>query len=106
MGPQHHEFISAIETRDAAARKLDDAIASVRAKTTAMIVENLRQQKEATESQLKSIQEKVDAAKADLGDLTNAMNQYLTLKDEEATTIELLKDVNKQLEQIGQMSNF
>jgi capsular exopolysaccharide synthesis family protein len=106
LGTNHSQYKGAVASRDKVQRRLDDAIAEVRAKTTASILENLRQQKDTTESQLKTIQEKVDSAKADLGDLTNAMNQYLTLKDDEATTIELLKDVNKQLEQISQIGNF
>jgi carbonic anhydrase len=57
------------------------------------------------DAQLKQVQERVDAAKADLGALTNAMNQYLTIKDDEQTTRGLLRQVNDQLEQIQQMSN-
>jgi capsular exopolysaccharide synthesis family protein len=106
LGKNHSSYKAAVAQRDLVTRRLDDAIAEVRAKTTANILEGLRQQKDSTEGQLKTIQEKVDSAKADLGDLTNAMNQYLTLKDDEETTIELLKDVNKQLEQISQMGNF
>jgi capsular exopolysaccharide synthesis family protein len=106
LGANHSSYKAAVAQRDRIQRKLDDAIAEVRAKATAQILDGLRQQKDSTEGQLKTIQEKVDAAKADLGDLTNAMNQYLTLKDDEETTIELLKDVNKQLEQISQMGNF
>jgi succinoglycan biosynthesis transport protein ExoP len=103
LGPSHRSLQSLKAMRDDLQRKLDDATAEVRAKTTAMIIENLRQQKDATESQLKAIQDKVDGAKADLGDLTNAMNQYLTLKDDEQTTRDLLKEVNDQLDQISQM---
>ncbi|MEA2707718.1 MAG: polysaccharide biosynthesis transport protein [Phycisphaerales bacterium] len=106
LGPNHSAYKSLMANREDMQRKLDDATAEVRSKTTSMVIENFRQQKDSTEGQLKTIQEKVDSAKADLGDLTNAMNQYLTLKDDEATTIELLKDVNKQLEQISQSGNF
>lgn len=57
------------------------------------------------DAQRKTVQERIDSAKADLGDLTNAMNQYLSLKDDETTTRELLKQVNHQLEQISQSVN-
>ena len=56
----------------------------------------------ALDAQLKQAHERIDAAKQDLGELTNAMNQYLTLKDDEATTRELLKSVNEQLDQLTQ----
>jgi capsular exopolysaccharide synthesis family protein len=106
LGPQHRERIRAQRSVEMAQRRLDDAMSAARAKATAGIVEKLRQMKETTDSQLKAVQERVDSAKADLGDLTNAMNQYLTLKDDEQTTRELLTQVNKQLEEISQMGNI
>jgi succinoglycan biosynthesis transport protein ExoP len=103
LGPQHSALRGAKAAQAETQRKLDDAIAEVRAKVTAQIIDGLRQQKESTESQVKAMQEKVDSAKADLGDLTNAMNQYLTIKDDEQTTRELLKQVNDQLDSISQV---
>ncbi len=105
LGPQHRQRIQMQKMRDDAALKLQNATDSVRAKATASIIEKLRQMKDSTDSQLKTIQERVDSAKTDLGDLTNAMNQYLTLKDDEQTTREMLTQVNTQLEQISQMGN-
>lgn len=91
--------------RDALQRKLEDATAGVRASRTASLIERLKSMKEQTDAQAKAIDERVDAAKADLGALTNAMNQYLTIKDDESTTRELLKQVNDQLDQVGQMGD-
>jgi capsular exopolysaccharide synthesis family protein len=105
LGEQHQAKVKAQRRRDEVQRKLDDAIASVRARETAAMIEKLRSFKDQIESQAKSIDERVDAAKADLGALTNAMNQYLTTKDDEQTTRELLKQVNEQLEQISQTGN-
>ena len=102
LGSAHRSLQGMKATRDDLQKKLDDAIAEVRAKTTADLLERLRQQKDLTESQMKGMQEKIDAAKADLGDLTNAMNQYLTTRDDEQTTRDLLKQVDDQLEQIQQ----
>jgi phage host-nuclease inhibitor protein Gam len=64
-----------------------------------------KENKGAIDAQLKQVAERVDAAKADLGDLTNALNQYLTIKEDEATTRGLLKEVNQQLEVISQAGN-
>ena len=105
LGDKHKEVIKLKRMRDEQQIKLENAIAAVRAKTTAAIVEGLRSQKDMTESQLKAIADKVDAVKADLGDLTNAMNQYLTIKDDEETTREMLKQVTDQIDQINQQSN-
>jgi predicted nucleic acid-binding Zn-ribbon protein len=80
---------------------LDDKSAAVRAKATAETIEKLRAQADAADGRLRTLQERVDATKKDLGDLNNAMAQYLALKDDEQTTRELLKQVNQQLEQIS-----
>jgi hypothetical protein len=58
--------------------------------------------KAAIDAQLKTVSERLDATKADLGALTNAMNQYLRIKDDESTTRDLLRQVNEQLDQISQ----
>lgn len=60
---------------------------------------------DATQLHMRAIQERVDILKADLGDLTNAMQQYLVLKDDEKATRELLRQVNGELEQISQRVN-
>ncbi|MEO6436028.1 MAG: polysaccharide biosynthesis tyrosine autokinase [Tepidisphaeraceae bacterium] len=101
LGAAHPDRIKFQMMVDSAQQKVDDAVATVRARTTAMIVEGLRQQKESTESQHNGIKERVDASKADMGDLTNALNQYLTLKDDEQTTRELLNQYQEQIDQIS-----
>jgi capsular exopolysaccharide synthesis family protein len=105
LGSNHSALRGMKQARDDMQKKLDDAIAEVRSKSTADMIERLRQQKDLTDAQMKGMQEKIDAAKADLGDLTNAMNQYLTTKDDEQTTRDLLKQVDDQLEQIQQTSS-
>jgi hypothetical protein len=62
-------------------------------------------EKATIDGQIKLVNEKLDATKADLGALTNAMNQYLTLKDDEQKIRELLQQVNQQLEQIFQRAD-
>ena len=49
--------------------------------------------------------ERIEAAKQDLGALSKAMTQYLTIKDDENTTRELLRQVNEQLDQVSQNMN-
>jgi capsular exopolysaccharide synthesis family protein len=102
LGEKNKLVVNTHKMRDEQQRKLENATAAVRAKTTAAIVESFRSQKEQTEAQLKAIADKVDASKADLGDLTYAMNQYLTIKDDELTTRELLKEVVDQIDQMQQ----
>src|SRR5439155_6800244 len=104
-GPQYRPLLSAKASRDDMQRRMDDAIAEVRARITASLLEGLRQQKESTDSQVKSVQEKVDSAKADLGEATNSLNQYLTAKDDEQTMRDMLKQVTDQLEQISNPGN-
>jgi hypothetical protein len=61
--------------------------------------------KAAVDAQIKLVDERLDATKKDLGDLTNSMNRYLTLKEDEEKTRELLAKINEQLEQISQGAN-
>jgi chromosome segregation ATPase len=78
----------------------DSAKGEARTKVTNKAIEALRTQKEAADAQLKAIADRVDTLKADLGDLTNAMNQYMTLRDDEKATREMLRKVNEQLDQL------
>jgi hypothetical protein len=57
------------------------------------------------DQQLKLVSERLDAAKTDYGDLTNSLDRCLALKDEEQTVREMLRQINRELEQISQMSN-
>ncbi len=91
--------------RDDAQRKLDDATATVRARETADYIEKLKSMADQTEAQAKAMDDRITVAKQDLGALTNSMNQYLTLKDDEQATVELIKQVNNQLDQITDMTN-
>jgi hypothetical protein len=59
----------------------------------------------AIDGQLKQLHERIDATKADLGELNVMMNKYLTIKADEETTRELLRDVNDQLDRISQSAN-
>src|SRR5205823_6418510 len=104
-GPQYRPLITSKSTRDDMQRRLDDATSEVRARVTAAILEVLRQQREATDSQMKTIAEKVDNAKEDLGEATNSLNAYLNAKDDEQTMRDMLKQVNDQLEQITNPGN-
>jgi hypothetical protein len=59
----------------------------------------------ALEAQLKQLHERIDATKADLGDLGTVMDRYLTMKADRDQVWELLKDVNNQLDRISQSVN-
>ncbi len=62
--------------------------------------------KHSLQAQKKDIEDRIGSSKADLGALTNAMNQYLALKDDEQTNRDQLRQVNEQLEQIQQLANI
>ncbi len=81
-------------------KRLDDAMAEVRARATSSMIDALRRQKDAAEAQVKALSEKVDAAKADLGELTDATNKYLAVKDDEQTVRDMLRKVDAQLEEL------
>ena len=105
LGVANHTRTNLQKQREDAQRKLDDATATVRARETANYIEKLKSMADQTESQAKAMEERVGIAKQDLGALTNSMNQYLALKDDEQATIDLIKQVNNQLDQIQGMSN-
>jgi hypothetical protein len=54
--------------------------------------------------QMENASERITAMQADLGDLTNTLNQYLILKDDEQATREQLNRINEELELIQQQS--
>ena len=57
------------------------------------------------QSKVRSTDERIDELKTRLAEMTKAMQQYLTLKDDEQTTREMLKQVNEQLDQVSQNVN-
>lgn len=56
-------------------------------------------------SKLRSTDERIDQLKSNLAEMTTAMQQYLTLKDDDQTVREMLKQVNEQLDQVSQNVN-
>jgi DNA repair exonuclease SbcCD ATPase subunit len=85
-------------------RKLDDAVAEVRARVTASILEGLRQQKEATAGQVKTITEKVEAQQADLRDRAERAKKYAELKDDQAATRKSLAKVDADIAELERSS--
>jgi len=85
--------------------KLNNTTASVRARATSGYIERLKGAKDSAELAVKGINEQINQAKQDLGDLTYQMSQYLTAKDEEKTTREYLTQVGKQLDEISNIEN-
>jgi hypothetical protein len=55
-------------------------------------------------SQMENANERINATEGDLGDLTNSLNQYLILKDDEQATREQLNKINEELEFMSQQS--
>jgi uncharacterized protein involved in exopolysaccharide biosynthesis len=86
-------------------KKADDRIAELLAATRQSHFASLQNQLETAQEYAKSLNESIDEIKSDLGDLTNAMAQYLTLKDEEQSTRELLRQVNQQLDRIANVTD-
>jgi hypothetical protein len=91
---------SAAKGTQEARRKLDDAQAAARAKIVAELVETRRKEYEAAEKRLEPLRERLDAAKADTGDLTAAINQYEFLKEEERFARQRARQVDEQIEQL------
>src|SRR5207249_1163192 len=65
----------------------------------------LRSQAGEAQNSLEKITERVKSTKSEMGELSNAMANYLSLKDEENATREVLKQIDKELEQIAQINN-
>ena len=61
--------------------------------------------KKVLQTQVIRMEERINIAKQDLGALTNSMNQYLTLKDDEKATVDLIRQVNQQLDKLSQGIN-
>ena len=105
MSAKEMELQDALKQQFELARVLGDArnaLAAAKAeKKDEAVIAKLQMMADSAESQSKASQERVDSIKADLGDLTIAMQQYLVLKDDEKATRELLQEVNAQLEQIS-----
>ena len=105
LGKEHRNVISLERQLEVTRKKLEDTQASARAKATAAYIEQLKGAAEAATVAVKGVNEQINQAKQDLGDLTYQMSQYLTAKDEEKTTREYLTQVTKQLDEISNIEN-
>jgi hypothetical protein len=88
LSPKELELADLLYLRGEAERKMLDA-------TTPEAKASLK-------SQMDNAGERIDAMKSDLGTLTNQMNQYQTLRDEEQALGEQLNKINQELELIPQ----
>jgi capsular exopolysaccharide synthesis family protein len=105
LGAEHRAVQSLKKQKEVTEQKLDNTLSRVRAKETAGYIEMLRGAKESAEVALKGITDQINQSKQDLGDLTYQMSQYLTAKDEEKATHELLEQVSRQLDNMSQVEN-
>ncbi|HEY1683987.1 MAG TPA: polysaccharide biosynthesis tyrosine autokinase [Tepidisphaeraceae bacterium] len=91
--------------RDSLQQKLDETKASVRATYSSMELGLLREDVQQYQRVQTELQKRIDQSKSDLGELNNKMSQYLTAQDEEKSLDELVKGVDRQLDEITQINN-
>jgi capsular exopolysaccharide synthesis family protein len=104
LGPDHKIVKSIKKSQSDVQRKLDDIKNQRMAQGTSNLLEGLQQTVSSNEQEVKDLEERIASVKQELGEMTYSMNQYLTSKDEEATTRELLKQVSAGLDAISQVN--
>jgi len=75
-------------------RKLDDVVAEVRAKTTAQLIDSLREQQSATAKQVGAVDERIRIAAADLAALKDRLRRH----DAITAQLELLNTLMRELD--------
>jgi capsular exopolysaccharide synthesis family protein len=105
LGPNHPRVKEVRWTLDGLEQQLEDQISEKQAMTRTQLVNELRTQVSATQQDLEAITKRVNDIKSTLADLANTMAQYLTLKDEEESTRELMKVVDAELNKISQIES-
>jgi len=101
VGPKSPQMTQATARRDAMQQKLDSALSDTKAKVRVAIVEGMESQLGEAQQALDKVASRVNELKRELGDLSNDMAEYLTLKDEEETFREQVNAINRKIEQMN-----
>jgi hypothetical protein len=104
VGEKSPDVLKLQRRKAALEKKIADRRESLLATLGTAKVEELEGRLRSSENYMKELNESIAQLKQDLGDLTNQMSQYLTAKDEEKTTRDLLAQVNRQMDQLAQLS--
>ena len=105
LGAENPLVIRKKVARDEFAKRLETTIAEKKATLRASLADKLRAQEQSTKQSLQSVTKRVNDVKGHLAELSITLSQWLSLRDEEEATRELLKQVNTQLDNIVQMES-
>lgn len=84
-------------------QKLEDYKAEIRATAKGKLREGLQAQMNATDLQIKAIQERIETLRQDMGGMRESQIRYLKLADEEKELAERMAEIEEQLAQVGEM---
>lgn len=98
LGPDHPSVLSTKMKKESYEHKLMDRRAELSAQTTAALLDSLRGQAMGAQQAVDSVKKQVEAVQKELAGLANDLALYLTLRDEDQTYRELLKQVDEQLD--------
>jgi len=98
VGPNHQEVLDVQTMRDAQKKKLDDTEGDLRSKATAQILEQARGEVQSSERDYNEMASRLDQLKRDMGELSNAMDQYVLLETETRGQRDELRSINEKLE--------
>lgn len=104
-GPDNPRLKAMEKQRDTMQQKLNEAQSNAKANFSSMELGMLRDEMSQDKHVLDEMSKRIDATKSDLGELNNKMAQYLTAQDEEKSLQELIKGVDRQLDEITQINN-
>jgi len=102
LGEEHREVQKLRSERDTMQQKLEEARGVIRTSATAALIEQAKLDQERTDSQVKELTDRINTTNQDLGQLTNAMSAYLTLRDQESVLRARLQEFKESLDRIGQ----
>ncbi len=105
VGPENPRYKAMLKQAEILRQGYEQALADAKARAKVMILERYQQDYNAAENKLASLTKRVEALKQDLGDLSNSMMTYFTLKDEERGLREQLKQVKEQIDNVMSLTS-
>ncbi len=105
LGHDHRQMETLRSRKEFAERKLRDVRAQVEAQTSATMLEMLRSAAANAEAAFKDNEAQIAGVKEDMGRLSNSMNEYLALKQEEEDLRLSMKKVQDELDAISSTGN-
>jgi capsular exopolysaccharide synthesis family protein len=104
LGPENQRIRQLNQQKEWVTRKLEDAKSEAKMMAGSAMLDGIKEQAMQSEQALDSINKRIAAVKADMGELQAKMNVFMTRKDQERNILEEMKKIDAELSGLQQIN--